>query len=129
MLSPLFAMTPPWTFFICSAFILFILVIAGIFVAATSRSRTRNEQNRRAGLGIMAIVCGPLVGACLAWLTCEWGSVLTADVKHTYAAFIKIGSLAGFIAGTFFAVTATLSIGKVAGKPAMAKPADFVDDL
>jgi MFS family permease len=112
-----------------AASILFVLAIVGIFVAATRQTGTYSERNRRAGLGFMAIVCGPLTGACLAWLASKWDDVHPADVKHTYVVLIVIGAVAGYCVGILFAVTALFCTRKSAGKPISAKPADLADDL
>jgi hypothetical protein len=122
------AMPPPEMLLIWPAGFLFILVITAIFVTATRKSRKQSEQNRRAGLGITAILCGPLLGACLAWLANQGGYVHPADVKYTYVTLTIIGSIAGFVAGIFFAITALFCPRGSGEKAVLTKSADLLDD-
>jgi hypothetical protein len=69
MVAPLFAMPPPYVLLSLPICFLLVLLIAGPFLTAAKTRGTRCEQDRRAGLGLLAILCGPLVGASLALLT------------------------------------------------------------
>ncbi len=108
---------------------LVVLVVATIFVTATKHRPNRSERNRRAALGITAIRCGPLIGASLACLMNTLGEVHPADVTYTFVMFTIIGSIAGFCAGIFFAITALFCGRNVASKAVPAKAAEFSDDL
>ena len=105
-----------------------LIVVMGAFVAATTRKDRKREQDRRAGLGCAAILCGPLVGAFLAGLTTHLGNVYPADVRFTYTVYIAIGAIAGFLAGCACAVTALLSPREAAGKDSLAKAPDLWDE-
>jgi hypothetical protein len=129
MFLPLFAMPPPEMLLICVPGFVLILVITGIFVTPTRKSQRKSERNRRASLGITAIVAGPLVGAGLAWLASTWGSVHPADVKYTYVMLITFGAIAGYGLGIFFAITAFLCPRDSGGKALPAKSADYSDEL
>jgi MFS family permease len=129
---PLFAMPPPSDvgLVLPLGFVL-VLLIVDLFVDATARKSRgpKHEQNRRAGLGLMAILCGPLVGAFLAALADALGNVHLADVVYTYTLFIVFGSIAGFIAGVAFAVTCIFSPREAPAKPGPAKSSESWDDL
>lgn len=81
MLTPLFAMPPPEWLAILHVGFLFVFLIAMLAVTATRNRAKRSEQNRRVGLGVLAIFCGPFVGAFLAWLGNTLGGVHPADVR------------------------------------------------
>ncbi len=108
MVSLLFAINPAMPLIWPFAFVLLIL-IAGIFVTVTRCRGKRSEQDRRAGLGLLAILSGPLVGASLAWLRNTLGDVLPADVGYTYILFTIFGGVAGFVTGVSFAITALVA--------------------
>ena len=108
MVVPLFAMPPPEMLWVWPTGFLIVFAVAGLFVTATKTPWKRSEHERRAGLGVMAILCGPAIGASLAWLANILGNVLPADVKYTYVVLIIIGGIAGFLAGVFFGITALL---------------------
>ena len=70
MIAPLLAMPPPEILLLSSIGVVLVLLIAGLFVTATRTPGKRSEQNRRAGLGLVAIVSGPLVApSSPAWAT------------------------------------------------------------
>jgi prolipoprotein diacylglyceryltransferase len=129
MVAPLFAMPPPYVLLFLPIGFLFVLLIAGLFLTATRARRKRGEQNRRAGLGLMAIICGPVVGASLAWVAITFGSVHPADVRYTYVVLTVIGGIAGFLGGIAFCITGLL-VFRDSGKEAVAaKPVDVTDEL
>ena len=101
-----------------------LMAVVGLFVAATTRKDREREQDRRAGLGCAAILCGPLVGVFLAGLATHLGNVHPLDVRFTYTVFIGIGAVAGFITGCAFAVTSFFSPRDSAGKKSQAKARD-----
>jgi energy-converting hydrogenase Eha subunit A len=110
MVAPLFAMEPPDAFATARIGALFLCVVIGIFVLTANRKgNPQSERNRRAGLGLLAIFCGPLFGAGLAALTIAVGDVPRLDVAHTYYVFTVIGAFAGFVTGVAFAVTCVFS--------------------
>jgi hypothetical protein len=86
---------------------LVVLAFAILLVRATASRK--GERDRRAGLGLLAILAGPLAGAALAGLTQVLGHVHPDDVRYTYITFTSIGGIAGFVAGLFFALTSVLS--------------------
>jgi uncharacterized protein YqgC (DUF456 family) len=88
-----------------------LLLFVGLFVWATTRKDrgAKSEQDRRAGLGIAALLCGPLIGALLAGLAQALGGIHPMDVAYTYVVFIIVGSIAGFMVGIAFAVTSVFS--------------------
>jgi hypothetical protein len=111
MVLPLFAMPPPGTFETQVTGVLLVILMIGAFVTLTAKRKRepRAERNRRAGLGLLAICCGPLAGAGLAAVTITTGTVLPLDVAYTYYVFTGIGAFAGFVAGVAFAVTGLFS--------------------
>jgi hypothetical protein len=129
MVVPLFAMPPPLVILIWPTGFLLVLLIASRFVTATRTDGKRSEQNRRAALGLMAIFCGPLVGAFLAWLGNTLGDVHPADVGYTYCVFSVIGGIAGLLAGIAFGITALLSPRNLNGKSVPAKSLDDTGEL
>lgn len=104
MLDPLFAIWPPGLMETWIIGGLVVLGAVGLFVRATRVSG--RERERRAGLGCLALVSGPLLGAALAWLTCTFGDVSPLDVGYTYGVFTIIGGIAGFLGGVAFLLTA-----------------------
>ena len=116
MVVPLFGMPPPQMLLIWPVGFLFVLLIAGLFVTATRTRAKRSERDRRAGLGLIAILGGPLVGACLAWLTNTLGDVHPLDVRYTYVVFTVIGGIAGMLAGIVFGITGLLCQRDLSGK-------------
>jgi apolipoprotein N-acyltransferase len=129
VIVPLFAMPPPEVILFWPIGFLLVLLIAGLFVTATRTRGKRGEQDRRAGLGCMAIFCGPLVGAALAWLGNTLGNVHPADVKYTYTVLTFIGGIAGLFAGIAFGITGLLCRRDSSGKAVPAKPVDVTDEL
>ena len=105
MLVPLFAMPGPYLLLALPIGFLLVLLIAGLFVSTTKTRGKRSERNRRAGFGLASIVCGPLVGASLAWMGNTLGNVHPADVGYTYGVCTVIGGIAGLLAGVAFAIT------------------------
>src|SRR5262245_1616897 len=99
--APLFAMPPPGSAPMIVCGIVLVMLGVGFFVKLTARKDhgPDNEQNRRAGLGMATVLCGPLVGALLAGLAHATGGIHPVDVTHTYVVSIGIGSVAGLIAG------------------------------
>ncbi len=91
MVIPVFASPAPEFVLVSSVGVLFVLLVTGLFVKATRTRRKKSEQNRRAGLGLMAIVCGPIVGASLAWVANVLGNVHPADVRYTFAVLTTTG--------------------------------------
>jgi len=128
MIVPLFAMPPPGVLLVSAVGIWLVLLIAELFVTATRTRGKRSEQRRRAGLGILAILCGPLIGAFLAWLANILGNVHPADVGYSYTVFTVIGGIAGLIAGVVFAISGLLCPGDSSGKAVPAKPVDVIDE-
>jgi len=131
MIVPLFAMPPDEALFVqilLAIGLLLALLIAGLFVTATRTRGKRSEQDRRAGLGLMAILCGPLVGASLAWLVNTLGDVHPADVGFTYAKCTVIGGIAGVLAGVAFGITGLLCPRDSSGKAVPTKPEDVTSD-
>ena len=110
MIGPLFAMPGYFsgpTFYVGT---LVVLAVATLFVRATASAG--RERDRRAGLGLLAILGGPVAGAALAGLSQALGEVHPADIRYTYITFTSIGGIAGFIAGLIFALTSVLSSNK-----------------
>src|SRR3954447_19284913 len=122
MVVPLLAMSPVLLYWPIA--LLITLLFVSLFVTATKTRGKRSEQDRRAGLGRMAILCGPLVGASLAWLGNALGAVHPADVQYTYVGFIIIGGIAGFLAGVAFAITGLFSPRDSGGKDLPVKSVD-----
>jgi uncharacterized membrane protein len=128
MFSLPLAMPPPEMLLIWPAGFVLIFLTTGIFVTATRKPQRKSERNRRAGLGITAILSGPLIGAGLAWLANQAGAVHPADVKFTFIVHIIIGAIAGYCVGIFFAFTAFFCQIDSGGKASPAKPADCSDE-
>ncbi len=119
MVVPLFA----------TGFVLLLLIV-GLFVTVTKSRGMRSEQERRAGLGLMAILGGPVVGASLAWLGDTLGDVHPADVRFNYVLLSSLGGVAGVMAGVAFAITGLFSPHDSGGQDLPDKPvADVTDDL
>jgi hypothetical protein len=129
MVVPHLAMPPPQMLLIWPTGFLFVLLIAWLLVTATRTRGKLSEQSRRAGLALLAILCGPLVGAALAWLVHTWGDVHPLDVGYTYVVFTVIGSIAGLLGGLVFGITGLLSLREVEGKAVPLKPLDVTDEL
>jgi hypothetical protein len=109
--------------------LLFVLVLAWLLVTATRTRGKLGEQSRRAGLALLAIFCGPLVGAALAWLAHARGGVHPLDVGYTYRVFTVIGGIAGLLGGVVFGITGLLSFREAQGKAVPPKPVDVTDEL
>ena len=129
MVVPFFAMPPPQMLLVWPVGFLIVLLVATLFVTATRSHGKRSERNRRAELGLMAILCGPLVGAFLAWLGNTVGDVHPADVGYNYFVFTVIGGIAGFLAGIAFSITGLLCPRNLSGKGVPAKSVDATDEL
>jgi hypothetical protein len=129
MVVPLFAMPPPQVLLIWPTGFLFVLLIAGFLVRTTRTRGKRGERARRAGLGLMAIFCGPLVGASLAWLVNTLGDVNPLDVTYNYVVFTVIGGIAGLLAGIVFGMTGLLCPRDPSGKGMQGKSSFVTDDL
>jgi hypothetical protein len=129
MTAPIFAMPPPSVLLFLPIGFLLVLLIAALFLTATRTRWQRSEQNRRAGLGLMAIICGPLVGASLAGVSVALGNVHPADVAHSYAVFSVIGGIAGLLGGIAFCITGLLVSRDSGRKANAAKHVDFTDEL
>jgi hypothetical protein len=114
MIAPIFAMAPNQNSLIGWG-VLLTLVIAIVFVDATASGR--HETNRRAGLGLLALLGGPLIGASLAGLAHALGHVRPADVTDTYVKFAGVGGIAGFLTGLAFALTCLLTWNEPEKKP------------
>ena len=111
--APLFAPLPPGAIEGQIIGVVLVVLLIGVFVKATANRKPRvgprGEQNRRAGLGLLAICCGPLAGAALAAATIAVADVHPLDVSYTYHVFTIIGAFAGIITGIAFALTALFS--------------------
>jgi uncharacterized membrane protein YfcA len=107
--ASLFAMPPPQVLLIWPVGFLLVVLAAWLFVTASGGRRKGREQDRRAGLGLLSILCGPPAGAGLAWSANALGGVHPVDVGYTYVVFTIVGSVAGLIAGIIFCVTALRS--------------------
>ena len=129
MVVPVFAMPPPSVLLVWPIGFLLVLLIAGLFVNATKIRGKRSEQNRRAGLGLAAILCGPLVGASLALSVNTLGGVHPADVGYNYTVFTVIGAIAGLLTGVAFGITGLLSIGDSSGEAVPSKSVDITDEV
>jgi len=129
MIVPLFAMPPPEVLWVSAVGFMLVLLLVCLFVTATRARGKRSESDRRAGLGLLAIFCGPLIGAFLAWLANILGNVHPADVGYTYTVLTEIGGIAGLVAGVFFAITGLLCPRDSSGKAVSAKPVDVADEL
>jgi hypothetical protein len=129
MVVPLLAMPPPQMLLIWPIGFLFVLLIAWFLVTATRTRGNLGEQNRRAGLALLTILCGPLVGAALAWLFHTRGDVHPPDVGETYVVFTVIGGVAGLLGGVVFGITGLLSFRDAEGKAVPTKPVDVTDEL
>jgi MFS family permease len=105
------------------------IVVACFFVRATTRKDRGKERDRRAGLGLVAILCGPLLGAILAGLATHLGDVHPLDVRYTYWVFISIGAIAGFLTGCAFAVAALFSPRAACRKDSLAKAPEPWDEF
>ena len=128
MVVPLFAMPPPMLA-IWSVAIPVVLLFVALFVSATRTGGRRSEQNRRAMLGLMAILCGPLVGASLAWLGNTLEDVHPANVRYRYVTFTAIGGIAGVVGGVAFAITGLFTTHDSGGKGLSDKPNVVTDEL
>jgi hypothetical protein len=64
---------------------LFVLLIAWLLVSATRTRGGLGERSRRAGAALLAILCGPLVGAALAWLRLTVGDAEAGREECTSA--------------------------------------------
>jgi hypothetical protein len=129
MVAPIFAMPPPYVLLFLPIGFLLVLLIAGLFLTATRTRRKRSEQHRRAALGLMSIICGPVAGASLAWVAITFGSVHPADVRYTYTVLTVIGGIAGLLGGIAFCITGLL-VFRDSGKEAVAgKSMDVTDEL
>jgi multidrug transporter EmrE-like cation transporter len=106
-----------------------VLLIAGLFVTATRTRGNQSEQDRRARLGLVAILDVPLVGASFAFLGNVLGDVHPADVGYTYAVFTVIGGFAGLLAGVAFGITGWLTLRDSDGKAVPSKSIDITDEL
>jgi hypothetical protein len=111
MIGPLFAMPPPSWGLSFATGLLVVFVASTVFVRASASGK--NERNRRAGLGLLAIIGGPLIGLSLAGLVHAVGGIHPLDIGYTYGTFAMIGGVAGLIAGLIFAVTGILSSNKI----------------
>jgi MFS family permease len=111
MVSPLFGLNPPNVYSGMVIGVVVVAIVVGIFVMATAKKdhKAQNERNRRAGLGLLAIICGPIAGAGLACLTCTLGDVHPLDVRNMYVVLTIIGCIAGFIAAIIFAALSLLA--------------------
>jgi hypothetical protein len=78
---------------------------------------------------MMAILCGPLVGAFLAWSANTLGEVHPADVKYTYTVYIAIGAISGLFAGVAFGITGLTCPQDSGARADPAKPVVVPDDL
>ena len=79
MVTPLFAMPPPQMLLVWPVGIALVFLFVRLFVGATARKDRgkKTESDRRAGLGLTAILCGPLVeepDLCCAQGTCLYPS-------------------------------------------------------
>jgi hypothetical protein len=130
MTGLVFAMPPPQMLLVWPAGLIVVFLIVAHFVHATnSKGRVeKNEKDRRAWLGLVAILCGPFVGAFLASLGVALGDVHPADVEYTYVVLTVIGGIAGLVAGLAFAVTYLDSAWSAVGKVAPAKKSDPLHD-
>jgi hypothetical protein len=131
MVAPLFALQPAGMFEGQLIGILLVILMIGTFVKLTANRKrgTGAERNRRAGLGLLAICCGPLAGSGLAALTVAISDVHPLDVAYTYYVFTIIGTFAGFVSGVAFAVSVLFSPQSDGpGKLATKSPVPF-DDL
>jgi hypothetical protein len=124
MIVPLFAMPGFGAAVLLLMGFVLALLLASLFVTAT-----KTRRNPRAVLGVVAILCGPLVGASLAWLANTLGHVYPADVGFTYSKFTVIGAIAGLLAGVAFGVTALHCRRDSGAKAVPAKLADVRDEL
>jgi hypothetical protein len=129
MVVPLFAMPPPGVLFVSAAGIGFVLLIASLFVTATRTRGKQSEQYRRARLGLIAILSGPLVGASFAFLGNLLGDVHPADVGYNYRVFTVIGGIAGLLAGVAFGITGLLTLQGSDEKAVQSKSVDDIDEL
>jgi hypothetical protein len=129
MVAPFFGMPPPSVLLFLPIGFLVVLLVAALYLNVTRTRGQKSEQNRRAGLGLMAIICGPLVGASLAGASVALGNVHPADVAHSYAVFSVIGGMAGLLAGIAFYVTGLLVSRDSGGKANAARHADFSNEL
>ena len=131
MVAPLFALPPPQALTAMRVGIVLVLLTIGIFVKVTASKKRgpRSERNRRAGLGLLAIICGPLAGAGLAALNHAFGDVHPMDITFTYYMFMLLGGLAGFITGMAFAVASVLSPNDRPGDKRSAISTDPWDEL
>ncbi len=105
MIAPLFAMPPPGYYIYLAIGLLVVFFIAAIFVTKTRVGDALGERNRRAMLGLAAILSGPLVGTSLAWIANALGNVYPADVKITYIGYTALGGIAGLMAGVVVGAT------------------------
>ena len=65
MISPLFAMPPPEVFAVMRVGVVLAIIAIGVFVTLTANKKrgVQSERTRRTGLGLLAVICGPLLGA------------------------------------------------------------------
>jgi hypothetical protein len=129
MIVPLFGLLPASYYRILIIGFLLVALLIGLFVRATRNRRAISEKDRRAGLGCLSVLFGPLVGLFLAWLANRLGAVYPSDVGHTYYVFGVIGGLAGLLAGVVFAVTGLFDAGNFKETPVLTKPVGIGDEL
>jgi hypothetical protein len=129
MVVRLFAIPPPYLLLVLPIGFVLVLLIAGVFLTATTIHGKQSEQDRRARRELVAIFCGPLVGPSLAFLANALGNVHPADVEDTCAVFTVIGGIAVLIGGVAFGSTGLLSPRSSDGKAVPSKPVDVTDEL
>jgi hypothetical protein len=107
MIGPTLAMS---VYFLSADFAVGLLLVLSFAICLVRATASRKgEGNRRARLGLLAILGGPLAGAALVGLTQAFGYIHPEDIRYSYIIFTLIGGIAGFIAGLFFALTSVLS--------------------
>ena len=67
-----------------------------------------SPRDRVASLGCLVLVCGPLLGLILAFVTCRAGDVNPLDVGYTYGVYVGVGSFVGLLGGVAFAASALI---------------------
>jgi hypothetical protein len=110
---------------------LFALLFVTVFVGGTARRyKLRGERERRAGLGVLALLGGPLTGLALAFLSMSFSPVNPLDVGYTYGLFTGLGATVGVIVAFCCLLTDLLAPARAGGKvPPLNPPALWDHDL
>ena len=82
-----------------------VIVVAIILLLWFGRSRVRCGGHRLVKLCVLAIILGPLAGACFAGLWVMFGDVDPLDRPYGIANFITLGTFAGLLVAVLMGIT------------------------